>query len=112
MEKKNRKWKIEFSKEAIEKSKDLPNEVYEELVKIIRGFKEGKLDPMKKGKPMDLVSLNIKLRCPECYSKDVEWFLDKNSNEVDFHCLKCRESFWMTYKEYKAAIKKNPDKII
>jgi len=112
MEKENKGWKVEFSKEAMEKSRDLPDEVYGELVRIIKGFKEGKLNPMKTGKPMDLVGLDIKLKCPKCYSKEVEWFLDKNSEDVDFHCLKCGKSFWMTYKEYKVAIKRNPDKII
>ena len=42
----------------------------------------------------------------------VEWLLDKNSNEVTFHCLECSEGFWMTIKEYGNAIKKNPDCII
>lgn len=112
MKKENKKWKIKCSKEFIEKSRDLPDEVYEELVKIIKCFKEGGLDPTKVGKPMDLVELKIKLLCPKCDSNNVEWFLDRNSNEVDFHCLKCVEGFWMTHNEYKDAIKRNPDKII
>jgi len=112
MKKENKKWDVEFSKEVTEKLGDLPDETYEELVKIVKGFKEGKLDPTKIGQPMDLVDLNTKLKCPECNSEDVEWMLDKNSNEVDFHCLECGESFWMTHKEYKGAIKRNPNKII
>ena len=82
------------------------------FVKIIKGFKTGKLNPEKVGQPIDWIELDLKLKCPECKSNNVEWLLDKNSNEVTFHCLKCSESFWMTYKEYKETVRKNPDKII
>ena len=109
---KNKEWKVKFSEEIIKKIDSMPDDVYEKFEKIIKGFKTGKLDPTKVGQPIDWVDLKIKLRCPECQSNEVEWLLDKNSNEVDFHCLKCNESFWMTHEEYKGAIKRNPDKII
>ena len=98
MKKENKKWKVTFSEEVMRKSKDLPDDAYEEFTKIIRGFKTGELDPKKIGQPIDWVELNLKLECPECESKNVEWLLDKNSNEVDFHCLKCDESFWIPIK--------------
>jgi ribosomal protein L33 len=107
-----KKWKVEFSEEALKKVEDMPDKVYEKFEKIIKGLKTGKLDPKKIGKPTKLVELKTKLKCPECKSNEVEWLLDKNSNEVTFHCLKCSECFWMTYKEYKDAIKRNPDKIV
>ena len=107
-----KKWEVAFSNEALEKFKDLPDDTAEEFEKLIRGFKTGKLNPTKIGKPVNWVKLDKKLICPECKSQDVEWLLDKNSNEVYFHCLKCNESFWMTLKEYDKTIKKNPDKII
>lgn len=110
--KKNKKWKVKFSEEATKKSMNLPEKAYEELIKITQGFKEGRLDPRKIGQPMKIIGLKIKLKCPECKSEDVGWVLDKNCNEVYFHCLKCGESFWMTYKEYKQSIKRNPDKIV
>jgi hypothetical protein len=109
---KNRKWDIKLSEEATKKVDSLPEEVYEELVKVIKGFKTGKLNPEKMGQPVDWIKLNKKLICPECDSREVEWLLDKNSDEVTFHCLKCSESFWMTHEEYKNAIKRNPNKII
>ena len=109
---KNRRWKIEFSDQAKKKVDEMPDDVYPELEKIIKGFKTGKLNPMKLGKPIDWSQVKIKLICPECKTKKVEWLLDKNSKEVDFHCVNCSESFWMTYEEYKSAIKRNPDKII
>lgn len=112
MKKKNKEWKIEFSDETLKKADDLPDEVYDELSKIIKGFKEGKLDPTKIGQPVDFVDLDKKLKCLECDSNDVEWILDKNSKEVTFHCLKCGESFWMTHSEYKDAVKRNPDRVI
>ena len=84
----------------------------EEFEKLIKGFKTGKLDPTKIGKPVNWVKLDKKLICPGCKSQNVEWLLDKNSKEVYFHCLKCNESFWMTLKEYDKNIKKNPDKIV
>ena len=112
MEKENKKWKVEFSKNVTEKLGDLPDDAYDELVKVVKGFKEGKLDPKKIGQPMDLADLDTKLKCPKCDSEEVEWMLDKNSNEVDFHCLKCGECFWMTHNEYKDAIKRNPSQII
>ena len=112
MKKKAKRYKVEFSEEVLKKFKDLPNNVHEEVEKIIKGFKSGKLDPAKVGRPMDLVALDKKLICPECDSRVVEWLLDKNSDEVTFHCLKCGESFWMTHKEYNDAIKRNPDKVI
>lgn len=90
----------------------MSDSVLEELEKLIKGFKTGELDPTKIGQPVEWVDLDIKLMCPKCESRNVEWMLDKNSNEVTFHCLKCSESFWMTKKEYKNAVKKNPNKII
>ena len=112
MKEEPKKWKIEFSEEAMEQSKDLPDEVYGELSKIIKGLKEGKLDPTKIGQPSDWIDLDKKLKCPECHSENVEWLLDKNSNEVDFHCMECSESFWMSHEEYKITIERNPDKIV
>lgn len=109
---KMKKWKIKFSEEAHKKIDEMPDDVYEELTKTIKGFKTGKLDPKKVGQPVEWKELKIKLKCPCCKSNEVEWLLDKNSNEVTFHCLECDESFWMTHKEYKKAVKKNPDKVI
>ncbi len=112
MKEKSKKWKIKFSEEARKKTKDLPDKVHEELTKIIKGLKEGELDPTKIGQPIDWKTLDKKLKCPECHSENVEWMLDKNSSEVDFHCTECSESFWMSHEEYKKAIKRNPDKIV
>lgn len=109
---KNKKWKVKFSDEALNKLDDLPDNAYEELTKIIQGLKNGKIDPTKLGKKVNWVELDKKLICPKCKSEEVQWLLDKNSDEVDFHCLKCSESFWMTNKEYKMAVKRNPDKIV
>ena len=111
-EKNKKEWKVTFSEEVLKKFEDLPDEVSEEFEKIITGFKTGKLDPTKIGQPRDLVELDIKLKCPECKSEEVEWLLDKNSDEVTFHCLKCSEGFWMTFGEYKRAVEKNSDCII
>ena len=108
----NKKWKVEFSEEIIKKLDDIPDKAYEKFEKIIKGFKAGKLNLKKIGQPVSFVELKIKLICPECKSNKVEWLLDKNSEEVTFHCLKCGESFWMTYNEYKKAVKRNPNKII
>lgn len=112
MDNNEKKWKVEFSDEVLKKFEDIPDDVSEEFEKLIKGFKTGELDPTKIGEPVDWIELKIKLRCPSCDSKDVEWLLDKNSNEVTFHCLKCSEGFWMTKQEYEKAIKKNPDCII
>ena len=112
MKEKNKKWKIKFSEEALAKIDELPDKAYKELTCLIKGFKTGRLDPKKIGKPVDWIKLKIKLICPKCKSKKVEWLLDKNSKEVTFHCLNCNESFWMTKKEYENAIKKNTDCII
>lgn len=106
-----KKWKVVASNEFMKKSKDLPDDVYEKLTDVIQCFKSGELDPEKVGEPIDFIELKIKLVCPECKSKDVEWLLDKNSDEVTFYCLNCSESFWMTYDEYKGAVTRNPDKI-
>lgn len=111
-EEKNKKWKVVFSEEVLRKFKDIPDNVAEEFEKIIKGFKTGKLDPTKIGQPVDWIELNVKLKCPICKNEDVEWLLDRNTKEVDFHCLKCNESFWMTIDEYRNAIDKNPDCII
>lgn len=109
---KNKKWKVKFSKDIIKKLDDMPDDAYKKFEKLIKGFKTGKLDPTKVGQPINWMKLKTKLKCPECQSNKVEWLLDKNSDEVTFHCLECSESFWMTHKEYKDAIKRNPDKII
>ena len=107
-----KKWKVTFSDEVLEKFKEIPDNVAEEFEKIIKGFKEGRLDPKKVGQPVDWVELKVKLKCPACKSGDVKWLLDKNSNEVDFHCQKCGESFWMTYEGYTKTVKRNPDKVV
>ena len=109
---KNKRWKVKFSDEATKKLDDLPDKVYDELVKIVKGFKDGKLNPKKVGQPINWIELDSKLKCPKCKSNKVEWLLDKNSDEATFHCLNCGESFWMTHKEYNEAVKKNPDKLI
>ena len=75
-------------------------------------FKEFEIDPTKLGKPVDYQELEVKLKCPECNSGNVEWLLDKNSDEVDFNCLDCKKSFWMTYGEYREAVRRNEDKIV
>ena len=111
-ENKKKRWKVKFSEEFVRKIDDMPDDVYEEFAKIVKGFKTGKLDPKKIGQPINWAELDVKLKCPECESNKVEWLLDKNSNEVTFHCLKCSENFWMTYKEYKEAVGRNPDKVI
>ena len=107
-----KKWKVKFSEEILKDFNDLPDDVAEEFEKIIKGFKTGKLDPTKLGKPIDYQELEIKLICPDCNSKDVEWLLDKNSMEVDFSCPNCDRTCWMTYEEYKEAVRNNPDKIV
>lgn len=112
MSKNKKKWKVVCSEEATKKFDDLPDNVAEELGRLIKGFKTGKLDPSKVGQPIDWVELKTKLKCPECKGKKVEWLLDKNSNEVTFHCLACSESFWMTIEEYKDAVKKHSDCVV
>ncbi len=107
-----KKFKVEFSDDSLKKINNLPDNAYNKLCDIVKGLKSGKLNPKTLGKPLDWIDLKIKLICPRCKSKEVEWLLDKNSNEVDFHCLNCMESFWMTYKEYKKAVKRNPDKVV
>ncbi len=111
---KNKKdgYKVEFSEEVLKQINKMPDDVYEEFEKIIKGFKTGEIDPEKAGQPIDFIELKTKLLCPECDSNNVEWLLDKNRNEVTFHCFKCSEHFWMTKKEYHNAVKRNPNKII
>ena len=109
---KTRKWKVRFSNEVLRDFKNLPDDVSEEFEKIIVGFKTGEIDPLELGKQIDYHNLDIKLKCPDCNSNNVEWLLDKNSDEVDFNCFKCSKSFWMTYEEYKESIRKNQDKIV
>lgn len=107
-----KKWNVVFSEEVLKKFEDLPDNVAEEFEKLIKGFKTGKIDPVKIGQPVDWVALDIKLKCPQCKAKDVEWLLDRSGNEVTFHCLECSESFWMTFDEYENAVRKNFDSII
>ena len=111
-EPKNKKWKIKTSEQVMSKIDDMPDQVYEEFAKLIKGIKTGKINPTKIGTPIDWVELEVKLICPECKSVKVQWLLDRNSNEATFRCLECKEGFWMTHNEYKNAVKKNPDKII
>ncbi len=108
----NKKWEVKFSDTVLKDLEKMSDGDYEKFEKIIKGFKMGGLDPRKIGKPVAWIELYSKLKCPECKSNYVEWLLDKNSNEVDFHCLECNKSFWTTYDEYKKAVKRNPDKII
>ena len=114
MNKKNKtkKWKAEFHENVLRKLEDVPDDVAEEFEKFVVGLKKGEINPKEIGHPVEWEELSIKLRCPSCRAYKVEWLLEKNSNEVTFHCLSCSESFWMTYEEYKNAIKKNQDCII
>lgn len=107
-----KKFKVKFSKEASDSYMFLPDDVLEDFDKIIKGLKNGTINPEKIGKPVKWVELDMKLKCPKCKSSNVEWLLDKNSDEVDFCCLKCGEAFWMTNKDYKTAVEKNSDCII
>lgn len=96
----------------MKKFEDLPDNSAKEFEKIIKGFKTGELDPTKIGQPVDWAELKVKLKCPKCKSENVEWLLDKNSDEVTFRCHKCDEGFWMAINDYKRAVRKNPDCII
>ncbi|MAG01730.1 hypothetical protein CMI42_00155 [Candidatus Pacearchaeota archaeon] len=110
--KEKKKWKVEFSDEFVKELEEISDDVSEEIENLIKGFKSGDIDPTRVGHSVDWMELGEKLICPDCESREVEWLLDKNSSEVDFHCLECSESFWMTYDEYKDAIKRNPDRRI
>jgi len=112
MKKKDKGWKVKFSDEVIKELDNLPDEVYDKLTEIVKGVKEGRLDPTKIGNPVDFIDLDKKLQCPKCDSKKVEWVLDKNSKDVIFNCFKCNECFWMTYSEHKNAIKRNSHKLV
>lgn len=109
---KKKKWKIKFHEDVLKKLEEIPDDVAEEFEKLIIGFKRGEIDPRNIGQPINWIELKVKLKCPKCKSKEVEWLLDKNSNEVTFHCSACKEGFWMTYKKYKKTINKNKDCII
>ena len=104
--------KAKREKESTKEITDRESKKWTTFEKLIIGLKTGKIDPTKIGQPVDWKELKVKLKCPKCQSKEVEWLLDKNSKEVTFHCLACSNSFWMTKKEYEKAIKKNPDCII
>jgi len=103
---------VKYSKEVIEKLDDLSDKDYN---KIFKGIKElvKKLEKGENpGTPIDWIKPKNQLACNKCKSENVEWLLDRNSNEVDFSCYDCKNHFWMTLKDYENAVRNNPDCII
>lgn len=53
-----------------------------------------------------------RLRCNNCDSGNIMWFIDDNSKEVYYSCSDCHNSGWMYEHEYNRAVKKYKDKIL
>ena len=91
------------------KIEEAPPEVQEEIEKLVKKFVTGDLDPTKVGKEVHFKELIEKLRCGECGSKDIDWNLEEDDEEVYYRCHACCESAWMTKAEYEVAKKRHPD---
>lgn len=109
---KKKEWKVEFSPQALRKLNNIPDKEYEELSKGIKGFIEkiqsGK-SPAELGSPIKPLTLEKKLLCGTCRSRNIEWWMDDNSKEVYYSCEACGESAWMTEEEYKKALEEYPE---
>jgi hypothetical protein len=64
---------------------------------------EALLSKSTKFQPVDAP---IKLLCGQCGSKQIDWIVDKGSNEILYECFDCGERGWMTMYEYKKACKR------
>lgn len=104
--KKDKDYMVVIPEDINEKIKDSP--IAEEMEEVIQKLMKGEMV----GEKMDLVECKQKLLCGECGSQNVSWTMDKISKEVYFKCFGCGESSWMYEKEYKQAVKENPDCII
>ena len=60
---------------------------------------------LSKSTKFEPVEAPVKLLCGQCGSKQIDWFVDKGSNEVLYGCLNCGENGWMTMYEYRKACK-------
>jgi len=92
----------------------IPKEVQEKIDKEGLGEEFDKvIDKLQKGEivgtPMDCQDLKVKLLCAECGTKNIMWYLEKNSNEVYYMCKDCKFSGWMYLGEYNKALKNNPE---
>ena len=109
---KNKKYKIEYSSKVIKQLGTLSDKEFEEVSNGIKEFVEkiqnGKYKPEELGQPIKPVNLKLKLLCGNCGSRNIYWWMDKNSREVYYNCENCGESAWMTEKEYKSLLKKYP----
>jgi hypothetical protein len=92
------------------KIEDAPDEVKEEIEKLMQGFISGELNPMMvgSGKRVNWKPMKKKLRCGKCGSREITW--NRDGEEVYYHC-ECGESAWMYYKEYLRAMKTHPDAV-
>ena len=109
MEKKETNEKIiVIPDEIVKQIKEAPKKVQEEIERLIQGFQDGTIDPMKVGKPMNILDCEEKLKCAECKSKNISWIIEVEDKEVFYKCADCKAKGWMTLEEYEEAKKVCP----
>ena len=87
---------------------EIPEDAKEEFEEAITKLQKGDFSDSHE---IDMQDVTIKLRCGSCNSDTINWFIDKNADEVYYNC-KCGTKGWMTQKEYDKAVKENPEMII
>lgn len=95
--------------ESIRKQiEEAPDDVQEDIEKLIKGFVDGTLNPKEVGESVDLSDVKEKLMCGACGSKNISWTSD-SVEEVYYRCFDCEEHAWMTIEEYEDAKKRHPE---
>jgi len=85
-----------------------PEDVQEDIEKLIKGFVDGTINPKEVGEPVNLVDLKEKLLCGKCGTKNIEWTSD-GVEEVYYRCGNCESHAWMTIEEYEDAKQRHPE---
>lgn len=105
-EKKEKKEMIAIiPKEVQDQLNNLPKKDRDSINEAIDKLCTGEVE----GEPFEPVELKKKLMCGECGSKNIHWFQDKHSKEVNYFCDDCGLSAWMYDWEYEEAMEKHPD---
>ena len=88
---------------------EAPDEVKAEIEALVKAFVEGSKNPAKVGKKMKVEEPVEKLLCGACGSKDIDWSVEVDDDEVYYRCHNCGEHAWMTKGEFEVAKKRHPD---
>lgn len=76
-----------------------PQEVQDEINRIIESLESGDLDPLEHSDPMEFVQ-GERLLCAECTSNNIQWMRCVTDDEHFFQCFDCGNKGFMDGQEF------------